>query len=319
MAFDGNGNYTVPPGTFAVSGELISSAAYNALLLDLQTALSKALLADGQRAATQNIALGGNRITALADAISATDAVTKQQLDAIADNPPGMKNLVLNSNFAINQRGVSGTVVLAAGAYGHDMWKAGASGCTYTFATSGGVNTLTISAGSLIQPIAGNTFRTGDHTLSWTGTAQGRVDAGSYAASGLTAALTGGTNSTIEFNTGTVSLVQLENGTIATPYEYPGYTLDLNRCERHYEIIRYRANGVAAISSQLAPGADYFQWSFRQTKSSAPTITLVTGAWNGGTPVISVSLDGASFLRATGGFYATGTAGAVALSASSPL
>lgn len=56
----------------------------------------------------------------------------------------GVKNAIINGNFGINQRGLSGTVTLAANAYGHDRWKAGASGCTYTFATANNVTTLTV-------------------------------------------------------------------------------------------------------------------------------------------------------------------------------
>jgi len=78
----------------------------------------------------------------------------------------GVKNAIINGNFQINQRGVSGTVTLAAGAYGHDRFKAGASGCTYTFATSNNVTTLTISAGSLIQVVEGLNLYTDTYTLS---------------------------------------------------------------------------------------------------------------------------------------------------------
>ena len=77
----------------------------------------------------------------------------------------GVKNAIINGNFAVNQRAVSGTVTLAAGAYGHDRFKAGASGCTYTFATANNITTLTISAGSLIQVIEGNNLFTGTYTL----------------------------------------------------------------------------------------------------------------------------------------------------------
>lgn len=247
------------------------------------------------------------------------EAPQAQETAMLATTQLGFRNRVINGNFAINQRGVSGTVVLAAGAYGHDMWKAGAAGCTYTFATSAGVTTLTISAGSLIQPIDGDSLSTGTHTLSWTGTAQGKIGAGSYGASGLTGSITGGATTTIEFNTGTLSLVQLEPGAKPTLYEFIGKPADLWRCEPYYEVLRYKTNGAAAISSFYVAGIDYFQWTFRRVKKAAPTITLVTGAWVGGTPVIAVSVDGASFLRTTGGFNAAGTSGAVCLSASSPL
>lgn len=55
--------------------------------------------------------------------------------DVIASHK-ACRNRLINSNFVINQLEKTGTVTLAANEYGHDGWKAGASGCTYTFATS---------------------------------------------------------------------------------------------------------------------------------------------------------------------------------------
>jgi hypothetical protein len=109
-----------------------------------------------------------------------------------------LKNQIINGNFQVNQRAVSGTVVLTAGQYGHDRWKAGASGCTYTFATVENVTTITISAGSLIQVIEGLNLETGTYVLSWNGTAQGKIGAGSYGNSGITGAVVGGTNLNIQ-------------------------------------------------------------------------------------------------------------------------
>ena len=147
----------------------------------------------------------------------------------------GAKNAIINGNFGINQRGVSGTVVLSAGDYGHDRWKAGTSGCTYTFTTTNNVTTITITAGSLMQVIEGINLQSGTYTLSWTGTAQGQVDGGVYAGSGLTGTAVGGTNQTIEFNTGTLSLVQYEAGSVATPFEHRQYGQELALCQRYYQ------------------------------------------------------------------------------------
>jgi hypothetical protein len=155
-------------------------------------------------------------------------------ISTINGGPIGAKNAIINGNFGINQRGVSGTVTLSAGAYGHDRWKAGASGCTYTFATSENVTTLTISSGSLIQVIEGLNLNSGTYTLSWTGTAQGKIGAGSYAGSGVTGTATGGTNLNIEFGTGTLSLVQFEVGSVATPFERRPYGAELSLCQRYF-------------------------------------------------------------------------------------
>lgn len=175
----------------------------------------------------------------------------------------GLRNLLISGNFAINQLAVSGTVTLAAGAYGHDMWKAGASGCTYTFATSANVTTITITAGSLIQVVEGLNLQTGTHTLSWTGTAQGKIGAGSFGASGITGAITGGTNTNIEFNTGTLSRVQLEPGTVATPFEPRPYGMELSLCQRHYQFATVYVPDSASLPTN---------WLFKVSMRAIPTI-----------------------------------------------
>lgn len=182
----------------------------------------------------------------------------------------GFKNRIINGNFNVNQRGVSGTVTLAAGAYGHDRFKAGASGCTYTFATSDNVTTLTISAGSLIQVIEGLNLETGTFCLSWVGTAQGKIGAGSYSASGVTGSITGGTNTNVEFNTGTLSKVQLEVGSSATPFDTRAYGTELALCQRYFENVSFGATGCARWVSQDWTG----YVSFAVSKRANPTITL---------------------------------------------
>jgi hypothetical protein len=75
----------------------------------------------------------------------------------------------------------------------------------------------------------------GTFTLSWTGTAQGRVNGGGYSTSPLiVTGLTAGANCTVEFNTGTCSFPQLEVGSSATGYEYRQYQQELALCQRYY-------------------------------------------------------------------------------------
>ena len=184
-----------------------------------------------------------------------TSNVIVQQING---GPIGVKNAIINGNFGINQRGVSGTVTLSAGEYGHDRWKAGASGCTYTFATSENVTTLTISAGSLIQVVEDINLLTDTYTLSWTGTAQGKIGAGSFGGSGITGSVTGGSHLNIEFNTGTVSKVQLERGSVATPFEFRSIGQELALCQRYYQTLidsefRFYINNVIRDPRAISP------------------------------------------------------------------
>ena len=199
----------------------------------------------------------------------------------------GMRNKLINGNFAVNQRAVSGTVTLAAGAYGHDRWKAGASGCTYTFSTVQNVTTITITSGSLVQVIEGLNLQSGTHVLSWQGTAQGRVDAGAYGTSGaVTGTAIGGTNQIVEFNAGTVSLVQYEPGTVATPFEHRFYGAELALCQRYYQDY---SNIFALVSSLAATYAN--QKILPVAMRAAPTVTQSTptgsgAAWGGSPSVV---------------------------------
>jgi len=199
----------------------------------------------------------------------------------------GMQNRLHNGLFNINQRAVSGTVTLAAGAYGHDRWKAGAGGCTYTFATTAGVTTLTISAGTLQQVIEGANLESGTHVLSWTGTAQARIDSGAYGASGITGTSVGGTNQTIEFGTGTVSLPQYEVGTTPSKFAYRPIGLELALCQRYYEAIT--TGWIIGYSAALANLN--LQW--RIPKRASPTVAMATNGSAVGNG-ISNSITGAS-------------------------
>ncbi len=149
-------------------------------------------------------------------------------------SPIVFRNRIHNGNFVINQRRLSGTVTLSAGVFGHDRYKAGASGCTYTFATSGIDTVITISAGSLIQTIESINIEGGTYVMSWFGTSTGKIGAGSFSTSGITAiGVAANTDLAIEFGTGTLSQIQLELGTVATPFERRPSQWELALCQRY--------------------------------------------------------------------------------------
>lgn len=155
-----------------------------------------------------------------------------------------LKNRILNGNFCVNERAyVSGTAI-AADIYAHDKWKAGAGGGTYTF-SPGALDTLiTVTAGTVAQVVWGKNAEGGTYTLSWSGTAQGRVNGGSYASSPITVAgLTAGSNITVEFNTGTLGLVQLEPGASASTFERRPRSYEERECEAYFRWLPISISG----------------------------------------------------------------------------
>ena len=161
------------------------------------------------------------------------------------------RNILLNPNFAINQINVTNTVTLAAGAYGHDGWKAGASGCTYTFSSINNVTIIVISSGSLQQVVPINSLIDDTYTLSWQGTSQGKLGTTPYGASPITAPVTADNLLTIEFGIGTLALPQLERGPYATPCAIRPYPIELVIAMRYFRVLGRGLLGIAANTSSL--------------------------------------------------------------------
>jgi len=227
----------------------------------------------------------------------------------------GIFNRVIDGGFIINQRGYVTNTALSAGAYGHDRWKAGASGCTYTFTQGSlGVNTtITITANSLQQVIEGcNMPEGGTYTLSWSGTAQARINGGSYSASPLTTTgITAGANCTIEFNTGTVSAVQMESGSYPSTFAFRPYGTELALCQRYYTVLGNEATANVFLSGFINTYGSYpFNLSFftnvltLPVKMRATPTGTVVGSWIG----VNVSGPTIPYLSTqTVVVYATGT------------
>lgn len=78
------GVYTVPEGSQAVEGNIISPSAFNALLADLATALSAAVLKDGTQIIAANLPLAGFKVTGLGAGSTYTDALNVGQLVSMA-------------------------------------------------------------------------------------------------------------------------------------------------------------------------------------------------------------------------------------------
>ncbi|GEP11824.1 hypothetical protein [Methylobacterium gnaphalii] len=108
-------------------------------------------------------------------------AAVVSQVAAPADLGHSFRNKLHNGMLRINQRKLTGTVTLPAGAYGHDGVKAGASGASYTLATAAngdGTMTGAGSAANTVKRIVEGVFYlpdSGSYVLTWLGTATARV------------------------------------------------------------------------------------------------------------------------------------------------
>lgn len=188
-----------------------------------------------------------NTVTPLNGALGGTTPSTVVATSVNTPNTFGFKNLLIDAGFTINQRGYVSGATLASGSYGHDRWKAGASGGDYTYTQLASSTTITIASGkSLIQVVEDKNVEGTSFVLSWTGTAQARyavngaTPSGSYAASPiLITGQTVGTTMSVEFNTGTLSKPQLELGSTATSFDVRDYGRELIMCQRYYQKLNF--------------------------------------------------------------------------------
>jgi hypothetical protein len=164
----------------------------------------------------------------------------------LVSSSTGSGNIIINGAFEINQRKYVSASNLASGSYGFDRWKSTFTNTTLTFTSAPQGQEVTINSGGSIEQIVEQAnLPAGTYTLSWTGTATGRIyNTGatppSYAASPITVTLDGLADVEVEFTaagaTRTLSKVQLEAGSSATPFRRNAESNEgeLAACQRYY-------------------------------------------------------------------------------------
>jgi hypothetical protein len=178
-------------------------------------------------------------------------------------SPLGFRNILINGDFRVNQRGFNGTWTgLSNGDYGFDRWK---------------------RSNSDIQQVveAGNFIPDAVHTISGTNVTTAQI----------TAPSSGDWTITVPNN---ATNIQLELGTVATPFERRPIALELRLCERYYRTV-----GSGITTFVLSSGASVRGGVTFDEMYAAPTITLLTT-----TPTIFV---GGSGVQASGATATTGS------------
>jgi hypothetical protein len=114
-----------------------------------------------------------------------------------------------------------------------------------------------------------------------------------------------GTNGATWYQTG----VQLEAGSVATPFERRQYGQELALCQRYYEILSGTAGTDRILGGFAAGAAGGAAWYFKATKRATPTISMYAGS----TAPFSTTTDYVSVQSASGAYafiYSGSTAAA---------
>ena len=166
------------------------------------------------------------------------------------------RNLFINSNFMVNQRGAVSGSLIGSTAYFLDRWfNPYGSASLITWADSGGVRTLTLGDGSghryADQIVEASTLPAGTYTASWEGTAELYVYALNpvYADSPVTFTSDGTADVKFQFRGDgeTLRNVKLERGSIPTPFAASPIGEELALCQRYY--IRFNSGSLLTVAA----------------------------------------------------------------------
>lgn len=272
--------------------------------LSTKSTITNSEVADGALNKSKILNFDDVVVSAMAAAVNALQNAIGLKLDA-DKIPTSYKNLIINGNFSVNQRGYSSGSVISPSVYAHDRWKSVVSNSSYTFTQNPSGQEINLS-GNLVQVIEGKNLTAGTYVLSWVGTATARVNVNSQSpgSSSFQASpiiITGqnsGVEMTVQFTNGTLSKVQLNKGEVAAPFEERLYAEELRLAQRYYyqEIPTYIAlDGYsAAAEGYLVIGS----YKHKVTMRITPTVVLPEFATRGllGPSVLNANTpDGFSF------------------------
>ena len=238
--FNGDGEYSAPsePGSFnpAIAGQQATPEAWNALLLDIEQALSSVIVADGQTTITGNIPLNGFNLTGVGPGTLSTDAVNVSQLQSSSANfaqdtgtadlyaiapSPAISAYVVGQSFAfqIAHTSLTTTPTLAVNGLtaGVIQWPNGAA-LVAGFLPVGGIVSVRVSAVSTgtptfqIQTVTAPGFTSAGGTITGTVTMSGAAinEARGTAIASATSTPIGAANGNFVHITGTTTITSFD-------------------------------------------------------------------------------------------------------------
>lgn len=294
------GSASAASGSASAASGSASAAATSAS--NAASTLANAVLKSGSTM-TGLLTLSGNGSTAL-------HAVPKQQAESIvaarAGNDGGFtfRNLIINGNCAINQRGyVSGTGTGALN-YTLDRWRNVAVSTSVLITSSGIGNILTASATGVEQVIEGSSNDGSDHVLSWIGTAYASVNGSTPSFLPVVFNVAAGSSITVRFTSGTFTNVQVEQGTVPTTFELRPAGIELGLCQRYYQ-----TGGLIFSGNTTTSGNYVAQSEFKVEMRAAPTVTLTSVSNAGFTTSAGTASSTSGYVRETRTSSATVSAG----------
>lgn len=178
---------------------------------------------------------------------------------AISSSRIAQKNILVNPLLTINQNGYASGGAIFADAFVVDGWSTSTT-VPVTWVDAGGVRTITIPAGqTLRQSVPLEPLFSGNYTLSWEGSSQGRIFGGSaFADSPVTTPVANGVGTfLIEFGPGTLRLPQLESGNKATSFACLGPELEKIRAQD-----TYRVKTINLVGQCIDEGSSVFCLNF---------------------------------------------------------